>query len=160
MNRLRKKGNDLMYRCAKQRSEPTVDKRGAKVDELHLTLLDLSDRIAAPGPSPRNHRHRYFGMLTTKSTLRTAVMATAAPAQPATVQTEATIAGLGTSGPAPLGDAVPLLVRACATKACSPLPVGGVDSPHRRGVSATVPTVRWTDAHHRFNLVGRCLKPC
>ncbi len=30
-----------MYRCAKQRSEPTSDKRGAKADELHLTPLEL-----------------------------------------------------------------------------------------------------------------------
>ena len=33
MERLRKEGNDLVYRCAKQHSEPTSDKRGAKVDE-------------------------------------------------------------------------------------------------------------------------------
>lgn len=37
MDRLRKAGNDLVYRCAKQHSEPTGDKRGAKVDELTLT---------------------------------------------------------------------------------------------------------------------------
>jgi hypothetical protein len=35
MDRLRKEGAALVYRCAKQHSEPTSDKRGAKVDELH-----------------------------------------------------------------------------------------------------------------------------
>jgi hypothetical protein len=49
MERLRKEGAALVYRCAKQRSEPTSDKRGAKVDELHLTALELIDRIAALG---------------------------------------------------------------------------------------------------------------
>ena len=36
MDRLRKEGA-----AAKQHSEPTTDKRGAKVDELHLTPLEL-----------------------------------------------------------------------------------------------------------------------
>ena len=31
MDRLRKEGSKLVYRCGKQRSEPTSDKRGAKV---------------------------------------------------------------------------------------------------------------------------------
>jgi hypothetical protein len=35
MERLRKAGNELVYRYAKQRSEPTSDKRGTKMDELH-----------------------------------------------------------------------------------------------------------------------------
>jgi hypothetical protein len=47
MDRLRKEGAALVYRCAKQHSEPTSDKRGAKVDELTLTPLELIDRIAA-----------------------------------------------------------------------------------------------------------------
>ena len=145
-----------MYRCAKQCSELTANKRGAKVDELHLTPLDLSDRLADLVLPLRTHRHRYFGVLAPNSTLRVAVTAAVAPPQPATVQSEAAITGLGISGPAPPGDAVPLKAQTCAAKACSPLPMGGVDSPHRRGVSATVPAVRWADAHHRFNLVGRC----
>ena len=62
MERLRKEGSKLVYRCAKQRSEPTSDKRGAKADELHLTPLELIDRIAALVPPPRTHRHRYFGV--------------------------------------------------------------------------------------------------
>ena len=82
MNRLRKKGNDLMYRFTKQRSEPTVHKRGAKVDELHLTPLDLRARIADPVPPLRTHRHRYFGVLAPNSTLRVAITAAAAPPQP------------------------------------------------------------------------------
>jgi hypothetical protein len=47
MDRLRKEGAVLMYRCAKQRSAPTSDKRGTKTDELHPTPLELIDRIAA-----------------------------------------------------------------------------------------------------------------
>ena len=50
MERLRKEGSKLVYRCGKQRSEPTSDKRGAKADELHLTPLELIDRIAALVP--------------------------------------------------------------------------------------------------------------
>jgi len=39
MDRLRKEGTSLVYYCAKQHSEPSSDKRGAKADELHLTPL-------------------------------------------------------------------------------------------------------------------------
>ena len=76
MDRLRKEGNALVYRCAKQHSEPGSDKRGAKVDELHLTPLELIDRIAA----------------------------LATPAQPAkqvVVQTEPAATGEGAPGVAP-----------------------------------------------------------
>lgn len=45
MDRLCKEGAALVYRCAKQRSEPASDKRGAKADELHLTPLERVDRI-------------------------------------------------------------------------------------------------------------------
>ena len=61
-----------MYRCAKQHSEPGSDKRGTKVDELHLKPLDLIARIAALVPPPRTHLHRYFGVLP-NSPLRAAV---------------------------------------------------------------------------------------
>src|SRR5450830_484215 len=87
MDRLRKEGDSLVYRCAKQHSEPTSDKRGAKVDELTLTPLELIDRIAALVPPPRTHRHRYFGVLAPNSPLRASVtamaMVLAAPAQQA-----------------------------------------------------------------------------
>ena len=63
------RGSKLVYRCAKQRSEATSDKRGAKVDELHLTPLELIDRIAALVPPPRTHRHRCFGVLAPNSPL-------------------------------------------------------------------------------------------
>ena len=62
MDRLRKEGAELVYRCAKQHSEPGSDKRGTKADELALTPLELIDRIAALVPPPRTHRHRYFGV--------------------------------------------------------------------------------------------------
>ena len=55
MDRLRKAGTALVYRCAKQHSEPAGDKRGAKVDELTLTPLELIDHIAALGS---HHRAR------------------------------------------------------------------------------------------------------
>ena len=113
MDRLRKEGSALVYRCAKQRSEPTSDKRGAKVDELHLTPLELIERIAALVPPPRTHRHRYFGVLAANSPLRAAVtaLAVAAPAQ----ATQATPAQTGTAegvavavpGVVPKGNSVP-----------------------------------------------------
>jgi hypothetical protein len=62
MDRLRKEGAALVYRCVRQHSEPGVDKRGAKVDELTLTPLELISRIAALVPPLRIHRHRYFGV--------------------------------------------------------------------------------------------------
>ena len=42
----------------------TSDKRGAKADELHLTPLELIDRIAALVPPPRTHRHAPTGTAT------------------------------------------------------------------------------------------------
>ncbi len=101
MERLRKEGAALVYRCAKQHSEPGADKRGAKVDELHLTPLALIDRIAALVPPPRTHRHRYFGVLAPNSPLRAAVTAFATPAQPATGQAESAITGEGVPQPQP-----------------------------------------------------------
>ena len=77
MERLRKEGSKLVYRCGKQRSEPTSDKRGAKVDELHLTPLELIDRIAALVPPPRTHRHRYFGVLAPNSPLVSSIQTVA-----------------------------------------------------------------------------------
>jgi hypothetical protein len=100
MERLRKEGVALVYRCAKQRSEPTSDKRGAKADELTLTPLELIDRIAALVPPPRTHRHRYFGVLAPNAPLRCAVTALAqgAAAQPATAQAEPASTGEGALG--------------------------------------------------------------
>ena len=95
MERLRKEGAALVYRCAKQHSEPGSDKRGAKVDEITLTPLELIDRLAALVPPPRTHRHRYFGVLAPNSPLRAAVTAFATPAQPATGQAESAITGEG-----------------------------------------------------------------
>ena len=108
MDRLRKEGAALVYRCAKPHSEPGSDKRGAKVDELHLTPLDLIDRIAALVPPPRTHRHRYFGVLAPNSPLRAAVtaLAQAVPTQPATTQAKPATTGEGATGLAPLGSAV------------------------------------------------------
>ncbi len=59
MDRLRKQGFELVYRCAKQHSEPTGDKRGGVVAELVLTPLALIARIAALGS--RHHRRATRG---------------------------------------------------------------------------------------------------
>jgi hypothetical protein len=80
--RLRKAGSELVYRCAKQHSEPGSRrdhkaKRGVKADEIILTPLELIDRIAALVPPPRTHRHRYYGVLAPNSPLRPAVTALA-----------------------------------------------------------------------------------
>ena len=95
MERLRKAGNELVYRCAKQHSEPASDRRGPRADELTLTPLELIGRIAALVPPPRTHRHRYYGALAPNSPLRAAVvaMAQAAPSQPAKVPAEPATAG-------------------------------------------------------------------
>ena len=109
MERLRKAGKDLVYRCARQHSEPAsdrrTDQRGPRADELTLTPLKLINRIAALVPPPRTHRHRYFGVLAPKSPLRAAVVAMALPAaaQPATDQAEPAITGVDAHGAAPLG---------------------------------------------------------
>jgi hypothetical protein len=116
--RLRKAGSELVYRCAKQHSEPTSDKRGdkrgTKADELHLTPLELIDRIAALVPPPRTHRHRYVGVLAPNSPLRAAVTAmvcTLTPRATAQPQSSAQPAATGesadqTRGPTPMGHAI------------------------------------------------------
>ena len=99
MERLRKAGSALVYRCAKQHSEPAsdrrADQRGARADELTLTPLELIDRIAALVPPPRTHRHRYYGALAPNSPLRAAVtaLAQAAPSQLVKVPVEPATAG-------------------------------------------------------------------
>jgi hypothetical protein len=95
-----------------QHSEPGSDKRGAEVDELHLTPLELIERIAALVPPPRTHRHRYFGVLAPNSPRRAAVTALAqdAAVQPATAQAQAepvsTCDGVG-DGALGVGNALP-----------------------------------------------------
>lgn len=108
MERIHKAGRELVYLCFKQRSEPSRDKRGARVDELHLTPLELIDRIAALVPPPRTHRHRYFGVLAPNSPLRDGAVAMAqTPRVPqATTQAEPTSTGLGTPAPTLPGNAV------------------------------------------------------
>ncbi len=108
LERLRKAGSELVYRCAKQHSEPgrhPHNKRGGKADEITLTPLELIDRIAALLPLPRTHRHRYFGVLAPNSPLRAVVtvMAQSISVQappPAQVQAEpaSTDAGEGALG--------------------------------------------------------------
>jgi hypothetical protein len=104
-----REGTALVYRCAKQHSEPGSYKRGARLDELHLTPLELIARIAALVPPPHTHRHRYFGVLAPNSPLRAAVTALATPAQPAkqvVVQAEPANMSEGAPGVIPLGYAI------------------------------------------------------
>jgi hypothetical protein len=127
MERQRKAGSELVYRCAKQHSEPGSkphNKRGSKVDEITLTPLELIDRIAALVPPPRTHCHRYFGVLAPNSPHRAAVteMAQSAaeqPVQPAQVQAEpaSTVAGalgVGKAPPTRFEPAQPLLPKRAA----------------------------------------------
>jgi len=113
MERLRKAGSDLVYRCAKQHSEPSSDKRGFKADELTLTPLELIERIAALVPPPRTHRHRYFGVLAPNSPLRAAVTAMAAPVQAPRAQ----------AVPPATGEGRPVLVPADKAAPPTPAPV-------------------------------------
>jgi Putative transposase len=50
MERLRNAGSAVVYRCAKQHSEPASDRLGPKSGELTLTPLELNGRIAALVP--------------------------------------------------------------------------------------------------------------
>ena len=105
LQRLRKAGSELIYRCAKQHSEPgsgqpgqRSTKRGAKsktADQLYITPMDQIARLAALVPPPRAHGHRYDGELAPLSPLRAAVVALAAG------QTAG--AGAGTTQPEPSG---------------------------------------------------------
>ena len=94
IKRLRKAGNDLVYRCAEQRSELGGDRRfnqcgvnqrgsnqGDRQGEITLTPLGLIDRIAALVPPPCSHRHRYYGALAPTLPLRSVVTAIAMSAQ-------------------------------------------------------------------------------
>ena len=99
LERLRKEGCDLVYRCAKQQSEPSSDKRGTKADELHLTPLELIARIAALVPPPRTHRHRYFGVLAPNSPHRAAVTALATSVQALPLPTQSTPCAKGEGVP-------------------------------------------------------------
>ena len=96
----------MVYRCAKQHSEPgsgQPDKRSAKGktgEVLHLTPLDLIERIAALIPPPRTHRHRHFGVLAPNSPHRGAVTELAQSiavqtAQPLEVRSEPANTGAG-----------------------------------------------------------------
>ncbi len=123
MDRLRKEGAELVYRCAKQHSEPV----GSKVAELVLTPLELIDRIAALVPPPRTHRHRYFGVLAPNSPLRASVTAMAAPAQQASVQT----GGKSTRARARLGWCL-MAMRSAVVPSCHSQPSPIRPSAHRR----------------------------
>ena len=114
----------MVYRCAKQHSEPGSNphnKRGAKVDEITLTPLELIARIAALVPPPRTHRHRYFGVLAPNSPLRPAVTALAQDAvvQPAQVQAEPASTGAVAGAAAPEAGN-PLLTQAEPTQPVQP----------------------------------------
>jgi hypothetical protein len=125
MERLRKEGAALVYRCAKQRSEPSSDKRGARADDLHLTPLELIARIAALVVPPRTHRHRCFGVLAPNSPHRAAAVALVAPAKQVVVQTEPAITDEGAPGVVPLGHAIsPMPESTMCSRCCARCVVG------------------------------------
>ena len=74
--------------------------KGKTGEELHLTPLELIDRIAALIPPPRTHRHRYFGVLAPNSPHRAVVTVMAQStavqtAQPLEVRSEPANTGAG-----------------------------------------------------------------
>ena len=142
-----------MYRCSKQHSEPTSDKRGARVDELRLTPLELIERIADLVPPPRAHRHRYFGVLAPNSPLRAAVtaLAQAAAVPLATAQAEPAIPSEGALGLVPQGKAV-LPTPGPAPPKQLKAHYLWVDRPHLRSLPVAVSELRWADAHHRLSI--------
>ena len=159
---LREAGSELVYRCAKQHSEPTSDKRGdkwgTKADELHLTPLELIDRIAALVPPPRTHRHRYFWCARTQFAAQgcrdgdglcpdATGNCTTPVIRPTSCHWRKRRRDKGPRADGPCNCS---RTRAGAAQASGPLPVGGADCPHLRGVPAFVPAVRWADAHHRL----------
>jgi hypothetical protein len=71
MERLHRKGQDhLLYHYPKPQS-------GGKQGDLNLTPCEFIAKIAVFVPPPRNHRHRYFGVLAPNSPLRAAFTAMA-----------------------------------------------------------------------------------
>ena len=147
MERLRKEGNDLVYRCAKQYSEPTRDKRGAKVDEITLTPLELIDRIAALVPPAA---HAPTSLLWCAGTeFAAAPCSDGAGCTGATSHYGRARACRGSTA----GQRAPNHARARATQArTGALPVGSADRQNLQGVPAAVPDVRRADApdcvHH------------
>ena len=88
-------------------------------------------------PPPRTHRLRYFGVLTSISSLTAAVTALATPAQPAqpakqvVVLAEPANMSKGALGVVPLGHAsLPTPEPRASQTFTGALPVGGVDRPH------------------------------
>lgn len=78
--------------------------------ELYLTPLEFLDRLAAPIPRPRKHRHRYHGVLAPNSPLRLAVTAYArlpiqTPAHPSAVPVSPTSADSAPTESAPASHA-------------------------------------------------------
>jgi len=105
--RSRRSPEEAGRRCAKQHSKPGSDKRGTTVDELHLSPLDLIERIAALEPPPRTDRHRYLGVLAPNSPHRAAAVALAAPMPQATAEPAQPCTGVGAPGVVVPGNAVP-----------------------------------------------------
>ncbi len=75
-----RKGEQLSYRL------PKPLPNGGQV--LHLTPLELLEKLSKLIPPPRQHRHRYYGVLAPNSPLRKAVTAQASTAVAATTSKE------------------------------------------------------------------------
>ena len=80
MERLHKRGADLVYHCP----EPQSSGKQGDLILTPLELIDLSwDNSATLIPPPRIHRHRYYGVLAPNAPLRAAAVAMAQAQLPA-----------------------------------------------------------------------------
>jgi Putative transposase len=63
--RIRIEGEQIIYRCSKAPAGEQGDTSvgGKRAHEIVLTPLEFIARIAALVPPPRQHRHRYYGVL-------------------------------------------------------------------------------------------------
>lgn len=158
LDRLRKAGSELVYRCAKQHSEPGSDRRGqrnakrgakhdAQADELHLAPLELIARLAALVPPPRSHRHRYYGVLAPNSPHRAAAVALAAG------QTAGMGTGTGTAQPEPGG--VPATTEVTA-KAMGVATAGAPGSPPSQSGPSAQHTCCGRCSSHASTRCSRC----
>jgi hypothetical protein len=97
--------------------------------QIILSPLELIERIAALVPPPRQHRHRYYGVLAPNSPLRPAVTALA----PMPVATEPE--PVAKPAVETVADDPPIAYRALPR----PLPLGHAAGPHLRSVPLTCP---------------------
>jgi hypothetical protein len=132
LERLRKAGGELVYRCAKQHSEPGSERPDQR-----------NARCQARGTGRRAAPH---GTRTHRAPCRVGAATACAP--PPVLRRAGAPFTAGRTQPA----------RACpadATQAPGAHSVGGAHRTHLRGVPAAVPHLRRANAHHRFHYLQR-----